>query len=85
LTRPSGEIKRASIDDGKDLRDHPPIDTNLYPADRFREAEKLLAKAHHDLDHAEDVQQARGLRDAALMHIDRAWHAAQAALNHGVR
>jgi hypothetical protein len=80
-----GEIKHAAIDDGKNLGDHPPIDTNLYPADRFREAEKLLGKAHHDLDHAEDVQQARGLRDAALMHIDKAWHAAQDALNHGVR
>jgi hypothetical protein len=31
-----GEIKRASIDDGKNLEDHPPIDTRMRPDGRFR-------------------------------------------------
>lgn len=66
------EIKRASIDDGKGDADPFPIDAHLSPHDRFRKANELLASAHHRLDHAEDVPQARGLRDRAIGHIDRA-------------
>jgi hypothetical protein len=66
------EIKHAAIDDGKNVNDHPPIEAHLGPRDRFARANDLLARAHHDLDHAEDVPQARGLRDRALMHIDEA-------------
>jgi len=77
------EIKHASIDDGKNLNDHPPIDTHLGVNDRFRDAEKLLGKAHHDLDKAEDVPQSRELRNQALQHIDMAWHSTQNAINHG--
>ena len=40
-----GEIKRAAIDDGKDLSDHPKIDTNLRRTDRFHKAIELLNKA----------------------------------------
>jgi len=76
-----GEIKRASIDDGKDLRDHQPIDAHLARTDRFHNAERLLGKAHNDLSRAEDVPSSRGLRDRALDHIDRAWHNTQEALN----
>ncbi len=67
-----GEIKRASIDDGKDLADHPPIDVRMRPDGRFRKALELLDKAHNDTARAEDVPQARGLRDRALHHIDEA-------------
>jgi hypothetical protein len=66
------EIKMASIDDGKDLRDHPPIDVNMRPDGRFRKALELLDKAHNDTARAEDVPEARGLRDRAIGHIDRA-------------
>jgi hypothetical protein len=66
------EIKKASIDDGKNINDHLPIDTNMGPHDRFSKASNLLVQAHRDLDHAEDVPQSRGLRDRALMHIDEA-------------
>ena len=66
------EIKHASIDDGKDLRDHPPIDVNMRPDGRFRKALELLDKAHNDTARAEDVPEARGLRDRAIGHIDRA-------------
>ncbi len=78
------EIKHAAIDDGKNLNDHPPVEGHLGPRDRFARANDLLARAHHDLDHAEDVPEARGLRDRALMHIDeahntvdRAWRTAR--------
>jgi hypothetical protein len=66
------EIKKAAIDDGKNINDHPPIDTNAGPHDRFSKASNLLVQAHRDLDHAEDVPQARGLRERALFHIDEA-------------
>jgi hypothetical protein len=78
------EIKHAAIDDGKNLGDHPPVDVHLGWRDRFARANELLDRAHHDLDHAEDVPEARGLRDRAIIHIDeahntvdRAWRTAQ--------
>ena len=66
------EIKKASIDDGKDLDDHPRIDTQLTPQNRFVKANELLWAAHQDLAKAEDVPQARGLRDRAIGHVDAA-------------
>jgi hypothetical protein len=66
------EIKHAAIDDGKGLNDPFPIDSHLSPHDRFRKANELLAAAHRDLDHAEDVPQSRDLRNHALIHIDMA-------------
>ena len=67
-----GEIKRASIDDGKGLNDPFPIDVKLSPHDRFRKANELLWSVHKDLSKAEDVPESRGLRDRALQHVDRA-------------
>lgn len=66
------EIKRAAIDDGKGLNDPFSIDAQLTPRNRFHKANELLWAAHNDLDRAEDVPQSRGLRDRALVHIDRA-------------
>ncbi len=66
------EIKQASIDDGKGLNDPFHMDAHLSAHDRFRKANELLLAAHNDLARAEDVPQARGLRDRASLHIDRA-------------
>jgi hypothetical protein len=66
------EIKKASIDDGKGLNDPFQIDSRLSPHDRFRKANELLWSAHNDLSKAEDVPQARGLRDRAITHVDQA-------------
>jgi hypothetical protein len=66
------EIKQAAIDDGKGTNDPFPIDKHLSPHDRFRKANELLAAAHNDLAKAEDVPQARGLRDRAIGHVDNA-------------
>jgi hypothetical protein len=66
------EIKHAAIDDGKGLNDPFQIDTRLSPHDRFRKANELLRSAHEDLARAEDVPQARGLRDRAIGHVDSA-------------
>jgi len=68
------EIKLAAIDDGKGVNDPFPIDTHIGPHDRFRKANELLAAAHSDLARAEDVPQARGLRDRAIGHVDQAHH-----------
>ena len=74
IDRAIDEIKRASIDDGKGVNDPFQYDHHLSPHDRFRKANELLAAAHRDLEHAEDVPQSRGLRDRAIMHIDQAHH-----------
>jgi hypothetical protein len=66
------EIKRASIDDGKNIGDHPPVDVRMRPDGRFRKALELLDKAHNDTARAEDVPQSRGMRDRAVRHIDQA-------------
>jgi hypothetical protein len=74
-----GEIKKAAIDDGKGANDPFPIDTRLSPHDRFRKANELLRSAHEDLARAEDVPQARGLRDRAIGHVDAAHQIVDAA------
>src|SRR5271156_552374 len=73
------EIKKASIDDGKGLDDPFQIDSRLSAHDRFRKANELLWSAHNDLSKAEDVPQARGLRDRAIGHVDKAHQIVDAA------
>ncbi|HEY6302799.1 MAG TPA: hypothetical protein VIX14_06995 [Terriglobales bacterium] len=69
-----GEIKRASIDDGKNLNDHPPVDPHMERRGRYHRALELLDKAHNDIAREEDDPSVRGLRDRALRHIDEAHH-----------
>lgn len=75
-----GEIKGASIDDGKNLNDHPRMDAHLTPQNRFAKANELLYAAHQDLSRAEDVPQSRGLRDRAIRHVDEAHNTVEAAV-----
>jgi hypothetical protein len=74
IDRAIDEIKRASIDDGKNLEDHPPIDVNLDFHGRFHKALDLLNHAHHDVAQFEDNVFAQGLQRRAIEHIDRAHH-----------
>jgi hypothetical protein len=67
-----GEIKRASIDDGKNLQDHPPVDAHMGRKGRYHRALELLDKAHNDIAREEDDPSSRGLRNRALHHIDEA-------------
>jgi hypothetical protein len=55
------EIKRASIDDGKDLDNHPAVDAGMDHAGRLHRAKQLLEKAHQDIAHEEDNSLAQGL------------------------
>ena len=73
-----GEIKKASIDDGKDVNDHPKVDVHEHGS-RLLRAIETLKKAHGDIDGEEDNPEARGLRHRALEHIDKALHAAERA------
>jgi hypothetical protein len=68
------EIREAAIDDGKDLRAHPPIDASILPADRFRMAREAGDAAWHDLDREEDNGFAHGLKHRAMDHIEKANH-----------
>ncbi|MGB2666890.1 MAG: hypothetical protein WAK48_22990 [Candidatus Acidiferrum sp.] len=74
------EIKKASIDDGKDLNDHPPVDAGLDHAARLHRARQLLEKAHQDIAHEEDNGFAQGLQQRAFGHIDRAIHSVDDAI-----
>ena len=73
------EIKRASIDDGKDLHDHPKADITGRPG-RLHKALELLRKTRSDVAREEDDPAVRGLRDRAVGHIDGAIHATEVAV-----
>ena len=78
IDRAISEIKKASIDDGKDLHDHPNLDVHEHGS-RLLKAIETLKKAHGDIDQEEDNPEAKALRHAALEHIDHALHAAEKA------
>jgi hypothetical protein len=66
------EIKKASIDDGKDLNDHPAVDVGLDWRGRLHRSLELVNKAHNDVAEEEDNVAAQGLQQRALGHIDKA-------------
>ena len=68
-----GEIKKAAIDDGKNLADHPKEDAGkLDRKARLHDALRLLEKAEKDIKEKEDNSFAEGLQDRALKHIGMA-------------
>jgi tetratricopeptide (TPR) repeat protein len=74
------EIKKAAIEDGKDLNYHPPVDARLDWPGRLHRAIELLDKAHNDIAREEDNRFAEGLQQRALGHIDRAHHHVEEAI-----
>jgi hypothetical protein len=66
------KIKEASVDDGKNLTDHPPVDAKLARAGRLRRALEALNAAHHDVAKEEDDAFAQGLKKRAISDIDSA-------------
>ena len=75
------EIKRAAIDDGKDLRDHPPVQEVNERVGRLRKALELLKKTRGDVNKEEDNNFAQGLKIRALRHIDEAIGLTERAIN----
>jgi hypothetical protein len=69
-----GELKRAAIDDGKDINDHPGVDVGGDRPGRLHKALELLRKVHGDVAREEDDPMTRGLRNRAVGHIDAAIH-----------
>jgi hypothetical protein len=72
------EIKKAAIDDHKDINDHPNVDVKEHGSRLLRSIE-TLKKAKEDISKEEDNPEARELRHRAHEHIDRAIKAAEKA------
>ena len=75
------DIKKAAIDDGKDINYQPPIDVHLDWRGRLRKAIELIDKAHTDVAREEDNKFAQGLQQRALEHIDKAHHHVEEAIH----
>lgn len=73
------EIDRAAVLDRKELNEHPPIDTGIPRADRFKKIVELLRGARADMEHEEANPGAREWRNAAFRHIDAALEAVHRA------
>jgi hypothetical protein len=72
IDRAIAEAKRAAIDDGKNIDDHPPIDARMGWEGRFRKAMELLDSAERDLSMEEDNRNAAAWRGAARQNIENA-------------
>jgi len=68
------EIKRASIDDGKGLDDHAPVDAHLPWAGRLHKAHELIGRAINDCAKEEDNPHTQGLQARILEHLHHAEH-----------
>jgi hypothetical protein len=80
IERAMGEIKRAAIDDGKDVRDHVGVDLPPERGGRLHRALELLRKVRSDVAREEDDPYTRGLRNRAVEHIEGAIHATERAI-----
>jgi len=79
-----GEIKRAAIDDGKNLNDHPSVDVKEHGS-RLLKSIETLKKAMGDIAGEEDNPEVRALRHKAFEHIDKAVRAAEKAHTEWIR
>jgi hypothetical protein len=77
-----GEIKKAAIDDGKNVNDHPAVDVPADNPGRLHKALELLHKVHSDISREEDDPAVLGLRDRALGHVHNAVVATKTALTY---
>ena len=83
IDRAIDEIKKAAIEDGKNLEDHPGVEDRHEHGGRLRLALDYLRKAHEDVNKEEDNDFAHGLKRRALEHIDGAKVAVERAINAG--
>ena len=67
-----GEAKRAAIDDGKNIDDHPAIEHGMGWEGRFRKAMELLNSAEHNLSEPETNGAASAWRNASLANVQHA-------------
>jgi hypothetical protein len=81
IDRAIAELKRAAIDDGKNIHDHPNVDVPTDYRGRLHKAAELLRQVRSDTYREEDNPDARGLRDRAIGHVDAALHATERAIH----
>lgn len=74
------EFRKAAIDDGKSLHDHPNVDLPKEHSGRLHRAAELLRKVHQDTNQEEDDPSARGLKHRAIGHVDNALDATEHAI-----
>jgi hypothetical protein len=74
IDRALDEIKKAAISDGKDIRDHVPVDATVKRYDRFHQAMELLDKAEQDVRAEPDQPSTQGLQMRVINHINAARH-----------
>jgi tetratricopeptide (TPR) repeat protein len=72
IDRAIADIKRAAIDDGKNLNDRPPVDTAEPRNGRLHRAMTALQAARRDVSEEEDNAFATGLRARGIHNIDEA-------------
>ena len=75
------EIKKAAIDDGKNIDDHPKVDEKNDHEGRLHQAVDFLKKSREDISHDEDNKFAQGLQERAYTHIDKAINATKKAIH----
>jgi hypothetical protein len=76
-----GEIKKAAIDDGKNIADHPAVDEPNEHNGRLHVSVDFLKKARQDISHDEDNAFAQGLQARAYNHIDAAISSVRKAIH----
>lgn len=76
-----GEIKKAAIDDGKNIDQHLPVDEPNEHNGRLHVSIDYLKKARQDISHDEDNEFAQGLQTRAYNHIDAAIAAVRRAIH----
>ena len=75
------EIKKAAIEDGKNLQDHPAVEEKPEHIGRLRMAVDYLMKAREEINREEDNGFAQGLKARALSHINGALRATEVAVH----
>lgn len=78
--RAIGEARKAAMEDGKNIENHPQEDAALDRPGRLHHAMELLRKAKEDVAREEDNPQARELRDRIVEHVDLALEATRHAI-----
>jgi hypothetical protein len=81
IDRSIAELKRAALDDGKNIHNHPGGDLPNDYRGRLHKAADLLRTARADMTREEDNPNALGLRDRAIGHVDAALHATELAIH----
>jgi hypothetical protein len=81
IDRAISELKRAAIDDGKNIHDHPSAELPNDYRGRLHKAADLLRTARADMAREEDNPSARGLRNRSMGHVDAALHATEQAIH----